>query len=553
MNAMPVVVDDVESPCEVCDRSFFFWLLHGTSLLFAFPCCERLRVTRTSQVSLTTQVHTRRVVNIVMTTKHLITERFPHGLRRGRDGDCPSLNMNFVLVTILQNLWGWFQCVCMWWLMTKGLDLVFLEHWVLAGSRSTLTSQCGLTWNRSFLLALLCFFSIFASSRVRKNMCIADCFHFTAEHSVFHWRCSSNTFLVFFFSSIKCFFRIFHSTCIKNPRMQDPFFSVVRIQWHTMLSLHCWRISVCALSSISSRKLFLQMMNDAFRNSSLTFSDPAQQHSLTPPRNWRHLFDRTHQKRCARSAHENSPKLTMIVDKLLNPRDRHKSLCTCHERWLKWFSCFLFEHVRSWIPVISVLFAGQSPECQKKTFTDWFCENSRSAEKQSLARVRCTFIQIAKKNSSKNTFIQKHFRPKTLSSEREDNFIHDTFIQKRVHPMTLSSQTIFIQWHFHPKTVSSNDTFIPNHFHPILTLSSKSGFIQWHFHPKPFSSNFDTFIQKRFHPTLNTKPQTPIPKTLNPKHLFPKHPNPKHLNPKHLNSKHQNPKHLNTQTLNPKP
>ena len=60
------------------------------------------------------------------------------------------------------------------------------------------------------------------------------------------------------------------------------------------------------------------------------------------------------------------------------------------------------------------------------------------------------------KNSSKNTFIQKHFHPKntfiqktlsskTISSKREDNFIHDTFIQKRVHPMTLSSKNGFVQ------------------------------------------------------------------------------------------------------------
>ena len=52
--------------------------------------------------------------------------------------------------------------------------------------------------------------------------------------------------------------------------------------------------------------------------------------------------------------------------------------------------------------------------------------------------------------SSKNTVIQKHFHPKTLSSKtisskREDNFIHDTFIQKRVHPMTLSSKNGFVQ------------------------------------------------------------------------------------------------------------
>ena len=62
--------------------------------------------------------------------------------------------------------------------------------------------------------------------------------------------------------------------------------------------------------------------------------------------------------------------------------------------------------------------------------------------------------------SSKNTFVQKHIHPKTLSSKTissktEENFIHDTFIQKRFHPMTHSS-----------KTVSSNDTCVQNRFHP---------------------------------------------------------------------------------------
>ena len=62
---------------------------------------------------------------------------------------------------------------------------------------------------------------------------------------------------------------------------------------------------------------------------------------------------------------------------------------------------------------------------------------------QTASQVRHTFIQIRKKNSSKNTFIQKHLT-KTISSKTEDNFIHDTFIPKRFHPMTLSSQTTFI-------------------------------------------------------------------------------------------------------------
>ena len=92
--------------------------------------------------------------------------------------------------------------------------------------------------------------------------------------------------------------------------------------------------------------------------------------------------------------------------------------------------------------------------------------------------------------ASKNTFIQKHFRPKT-----EDNFIYDTFIQKWVHPLTLSSKNGFVQ-----KLLSSKNTFIQKHFHP-KTLSSKNRrqFHLRHFHPK-MGSSIDTFIQKRFRP-----------------------------------------------------
>ena len=39
----------------------------------------------------------------------------------------------------------------------------------------------------------------------------------------------------------------------------------------------------------------------------------------------------------------------------------------------------------------------------------------------------------------------KTLSSKTISSNTEDNFIHDTFIQKRVHPMTLSSKNGFVQ------------------------------------------------------------------------------------------------------------
>ena len=73
-------------------------------------------------------------------------------------------------------------------------------------------------------------------------------------------------------------------------------------------------------------------------------------------------------------------------------------------------------------------------------------------EKERLGTLSSTLQKKShpKKLSSKNTFIQKHFHPKTLSSKtisskREDNFIHDIFIQKRVHPMTLSSKNSFVQ------------------------------------------------------------------------------------------------------------
>ena len=84
----------------------------------------------------------------------------------------------------------------------------------------------------------------------------------------------------------------------------------------------------------------------------------------------------------------------------------------------------------------------------------------------------------------KKKLIQKHFRPKTLSSK--NTFVQNHFIQNRrqFHPMTLSSKNTFIQKHFRPKpfhpkqkTISSNDTFIQKRFHP-MTLSSKNGFVQ---------------------------------------------------------------------------
>ena len=78
-------------------------------------------------------------------------------------------------------------------------------------------------------------------------------------------------------------------------------------------------------------------------------------------------------------------------------------------------------------------------------------------------RVRYTFIQIAKKNLSKKTFIQQHFHP----NRRQFHPRH--FHPKTGSSMTFSSKNGFVQWHFHPKTVSSNDTFIPNHFHPTWT------------------------------------------------------------------------------------
>ena len=47
--------------------------------------------------------------------------------------------------------------------------------------------------------------------------------------------------------------------------------------------------------------------------------------------------------------------------------------------------------------------------------------------------VMCSFIQFGK-------IIQKHFHPKTVSSKKENNFIHDNFIPKRFHPRTVSSK-----------------------------------------------------------------------------------------------------------------
>ena len=105
-------------------------------------------------------------------------------------------------------------------------------------------------------------------------------------------------------------------------------------------------------------------------------------------------------------------------------------------------------------------------------------------------RVRYTFIQIAKKKkTSKNTFIQKHFHPKTLSSK--NTFVQNHFIQNRrqFHPR-----------HFHPKTGSSTDTFIQKRVHPMTT------FIQKWFRPMTFSSQ-----------TIFIQPHTP--KHLNPKDL----------------------------------
>ena len=135
--------------------------------------------------------------------------------------------------------------------------------------------------------------------------------------------------------------------------------------------------------------------------------------------------------------------------------------------------------------------------------------------------VRYTFIQMRKKkNSSKNTFVQKHFHPKALSSK--NTFVQNQFVQNRrqFHPR-----------HFHPKTVSSNDIFIQNHFHP------NPNFELWTLNPKHLNNQ-------------TTKP----PNTKNPKN--PKNPKkPKNpQNPKTPKTpktpQPQNPKTLNTYTQN---
>ena len=112
-----------------------------------------------------------------------------------------------------------------------------------------------------------------------------------------------------------------------------------------------------------------------------------------------------------------------------------------------------------WVAVVAV---GVRPKHIRPRVADGRpCSNDDAFQSHGLVPTnvstdRYTFIQIAKKThpktlSSKNTFIQKHFHPKT-----EDRF----------HPR-----------HFHPETVSSNDTFIQIWFRPT-TLSSKTGFIQ---------------------------------------------------------------------------
>ena len=102
------------------------------------------------------------------------------------------------------------------------------------------------------------------------------------------------------------------------------------------------------------------------------------------------------------------------------------------------------------------------------TVWDLQCQGNNSAHQCCMNFGEVHFHPNCKKNSSENTFIQKHFHPKTLlskntflqkhfQSKREDNFIHDTIIAS--------------------KTGSSNDTFIQKRFRPMM-LSSKNGFVQ---------------------------------------------------------------------------
>ena len=60
-------------------------------------------------------------------------------------------------------------------------------------------------------------------------------------------------------------------------------------------------------------------------------------------------------------------------------------------------------------------------------------------------RAACSRVgELGKRGFAKKTR-PKTLSSKTISSKREDNFIHDIFIQKRVHPMTLSSKNGFVQ------------------------------------------------------------------------------------------------------------
>ena len=139
-------------------------------------------------------------------------------------------------------------------------------------------------------------------------------------------------------------------------------------------------------------------------------------------------------------------------------------------------------------------------------------KNQTAFEVDQHLEVRYTFIPMRKKNSSKTTFIQEHFHPKTLSSK-------NTIIQKHFHRKTLLSKTIssktednfiqdtfiqmwFVQWHFHPNVVSSNHIFVQNRFHP-MTVSSQTIFIK----------TLNTSTPQHLN-TSTPKHQNPKPKTL---------------------------------------
>ena len=112
------------------------------------------------------------------------------------------------------------------------------------------------------------------------------------------------------------------------------------------------------------------------------------------------------------------------------------------------FQRILFVHLRLGIWILFFLWERLLP--LHWVFLRGFPMRPSFAAPQRLQPLRYTFIQSRKRNSSKNTFVQKHFGPKPFHPK-----------QKTISSTTLSSKNGFIQWHFRQ-----------NRFQP-MTLSSK--------------------------------------------------------------------------------